>query len=181
MGDGVEPRGRRHARRQPQRQVNVVNDGLGLDRGRAARGLHAILRLAEDVGHLGAGIGGRHDDLRQVGIHGDGLAETSGRTTADGDDTVGALLADNGHRRLRDAYRRMHGRAGEISGQGGAEQGTETFTRIRLLRRRQHQRPLGAEPLDLRSNLLDRAATEADPRRQGLIGEGLDHRRLLCG
>ncbi len=44
--------------RHRENEVDVVDRGLGEDRRIAPRGLDALLRLAEHVGHFGASIGG---------------------------------------------------------------------------------------------------------------------------
>ncbi|MCY1250805.1 hypothetical protein D9M72_644820 [compost metagenome] len=70
--------------------------------------LSAAFRLSEDRRYFRTGVGGRDNDLRQIGAVGDRLAEPGGGSAAKGDDTVGAALVDRFHRLCRDLDWRMH-------------------------------------------------------------------------
>ncbi len=78
MGDGVHARGRGEGVGQGGEKIGIVDHRLGLNPGIALGDFGAIRRLAQDVGHLGAGIARGDHELRQVRPEGDSLAETGG-------------------------------------------------------------------------------------------------------
>ena len=109
MRDGIDARRAGQARRQRHGQVDVVDHHFGQHLQRPLRGLPAVPRLAEDRRHLGAGIGGRDGDLRQVGAQRDRLGQADRRAAAERHQAVGAGRAATGQRVLGDLDRRVHG------------------------------------------------------------------------
>ena len=103
--------GQRH--RQRQREVDVVDHRLGPDIGRAAGGLLAVRGLAEDVGHLGSGVGGRDGELVGAGSQGDGLAEAGRRAAAEADHRGRAGGAKGGDGAVGDLDGGVHRGLGE--------------------------------------------------------------------
>ncbi|MGY4290422.1 hypothetical protein ACVWXO_009688 [Bradyrhizobium sp. LM2.7] len=71
--------------------------------------------------------------------------------------------------------RRMHGGARKKCGIERAEGRSQAFALRLLLRRRQHQRALAAEPLDLGLGGRKCSAAEYDAARQVFKGERTDH------
>jgi hypothetical protein len=79
-GDG-EPDGQRHG------QIDIIYDRFRQNRRIAPCFLFPAHGLAENVGHFGAGVGRRNDDLIRAGADGDCFAEPGGRTASERDDT----------------------------------------------------------------------------------------------
>ena len=176
MRHRVEPRGDGQGRGQRHREIDVIDDGFRQDRRIAPRRLLAAGGLAENVGHFGAGVGGRDDDLIRAGADGDRFAEPGGRAASERDDAVGASLAKDRKRGLGDVDRRVHRGAGENADAKRAQPLRERF-RVRLLvRRRQDERARMAELLDLDGGLRDRAKPEDHARAQPRKDERLNRR-----
>ncbi len=73
--DGVDPGSRGETWGKRERQIDVVDDNLREHFHAALRRLAAFLRFAEDGSGFRAGIGGWHDDLREVRAQSDGFAQ----------------------------------------------------------------------------------------------------------
>ncbi|MCY1490203.1 hypothetical protein D9M68_239550 [compost metagenome] len=102
-------------------------------------GLQAIFGLTDDRCRFGACIGRGNDDLRQVGIQSDGLAQTDGRSATQGDDAVGAGLLDHAEGVAGNIHRGVHGGVViEADGQL-AQLGGQPLSGSALLRGSQHQ------------------------------------------
>ena len=97
VSDRVDARGDGDRYRQAERQIDVVDHRLRQDARAALRRLLPIRGLAENIGHLRAGVGGGNNDLRQVGAQGERLAEFGGRAAADRDRAI-RLAASNAAR-----------------------------------------------------------------------------------
>ena len=113
MRNGVHRRGDGEADRQTHREIDVVDHRLRTDVRRASRCLFACRRLAKNVGHFRAGVGGGDDNLIGTGADGDGFAQPGGRAAAEADDRRGAAGAEGLERPVRDLDRSVHDRAGE--------------------------------------------------------------------
>ena len=108
MRDRVQP-GRCDKRlRYGQGQIDIVDHRFRQGLRVGLRRLQAVARLAEDGGHLRAGIACRHHDLRQIGSQRNRLAEPGCRSAPDGDNTVYRQFPDASHRALGHVDRRMH-------------------------------------------------------------------------
>ena len=110
MCHGIEAAGDRHGKRQPGGQVRVIDHDLGQDAVAAHRCLAASFRLAKDRRHLGPGIGGRNDDLRQVCTVGNCLAKPGRGAAAERDDAIRAGRPYTFHGRFGDIDGRVHRR-----------------------------------------------------------------------
>ena len=116
MGDGVDPRGDGDPDRQAERQIDVIDHRLRQDARAALRGLPAFGGLAENGRHLRAGVGGRDDDLRQIGSERQRLAEAGRRAAADRDRAIRPGGLEGRQRTLGHGDRRMHRRFGKQAG-----------------------------------------------------------------
>ena len=178
MGDGVEAgrHGQRH--RQGQGQLDIVEHDLRQYLRRALRRLPSGCRFAENRSRLGAGIGRRDDDLRQVGPERDRLAQPCRRAAAERDHRIGVLRPDDRQRLFGHADRRVHGCLGEGASAALTEISRQCLGASRLLRRREYQRASAAESTQLLAGGGEGTGAKDDPLRLRLIDERI-HRRLL--
>ncbi len=178
MGDGVHARRARHLRRQPHREIGIVDHDARLRLGVARGALQPALGHAVDRRHLRARIGRGHGDDGQLGVDRDRLGEADGRAAADRDDAVGGDAARRLARGARRLGRHMHHRLGMDAGGGDAEAARRLVGELALARRRQHQRALGAERLHFVGEPVDGAGAEHHARGKQVIDETAHHHSL---
>lgn len=195
MRNSINPTRCAQPGRQRHRQLDVVNHRPGQDLRIAPRRLHLLLlpafpssllaRLPQNRRHLAARIRRRHAHVRQPRPHRQRLAEPDRTPTTDRHDGVGARLADNLQRALRDGRRRVHDGFGEDAGRGdvgllgvggGGGEEDERLERFRLrelLRGAEQQRRGDAQAGELGGELLQGAGAEDDAGRVGVVLEWL--------
>ncbi len=168
MRDRVERAGDRHAERQRQCQLGVVDDGARQHARIAAGLLDLGFGEAVDRRHLAPGVGGRDREDRQPGVERDRLAQARRRTAADRHSAVGADAARLVTRLARRLDRHMHHGLREDARGTRAQHRCDTLGRIDLFRRRQDQCALRAEAVDLAFEILQAAGAEDDTRNAQL-------------
>ncbi len=171
MGDGVDPARARERRRQGERQIDVVDHHLGHHPRTRLRALRTAFRFPQDRRHLGPGISGRDDDLRQIRAQRDRLAEADGRSAADRDDPVGGQGLDDRHRLGGHLDRGVHDGAGEHSGAAIAQLRGDGVGVLLLRRGCQYDYARQTEATDLVRQRRQRARSEDHSGRIGLIDE----------
>ena len=179
VSDRVDPRGDGDRDRQAERQIDVVDHRLRQDARVALRRLLPIRGLAENIGHLRAGVGGGNDDLRQIGAQGERLAESGGRAAADRDRAIRLGRLERGEGALGDSDRGMHRRAGKQPGGERPELRDDVGAGRFLLRGREDEGAAAAERLHLVGQRRERAGAEHDPRGMRGIDEAILQSRLL--
>ena len=166
-----------HLQRQSERQFGVV-DHRARQHAHVAPGLlQPALGDAVDRRHLRAGIrGGDRQDgqrgRRRIAEQRDGLAQAGGRAATDGDGAIGAQPRRFGERLACGRDRHVHGGTRKDASRARSEQVGDALRLVRLLGRREHERPARAEPVDLGTELRERPGAEHDARGMGGIDEG---------
>ena len=173
MRDGVDAARHAHADRQAHREFWVVDHGARQHLEVLAGLLHAGLGDAVDRRHLGARVGGRNGQDRQARVERNGLAQSGGRTAADGHGAVGAqaLRHRAGFTRRLDGH--VHHRAVEHAGRVRAQHVGDALGLRALLGRGQHQGAPRAQRVDLARQVLQRPGTEHHPLGNAVVNEGL--------
>ena len=175
VGDGVHAARPAVGRRQRDRQFGIVDHRPGQHPRVELRRLDAVFGETLDGRHFRAGIGRRHGEHRLLGLNRNALAEADGGAAADRDIAVGVDLVGDLARFVHRFHRRVHDRLVVDAGGAAVQQPGGHFGIAALFGRRDHERPLGAQPLHLGRQFPAPARPEDHPGGQAGIGEGIDH------
>ncbi|AEI81731.1 2-Chloromaleylacetate/maleylacetate reductase PcpE (plasmid) [Cupriavidus necator N-1] len=179
VGNGVDAAGHAHRHRQAEGQVGVVDYRPRQHACIAPGTLQAAFGQAVDRRHLRAGVGRRDGKDGQVRFEGNGLAKPDGRAAADRHHGIGAEFRRAGPRQPRLLHRHVHDSAIEDAGAARAQHLGGALGQVALLGGAEHQQLACVQGVGFGAERRERAGTEHNTLRVGLVDKGLHDARHL--